>query len=314
MNFKTVTFLFSCLGVSEVKELWSTQEEADTRLLLHANYVVQEGSGVVVIVADDTDVLVLALVHHYDIKGQLYLVRGNSDTQRIIDISHVGKVLGPTVCKALSGIHAFTGSDCTSAFSGQGKLKALKLLNKDKRYQELFATLGLEWELSEDKFQLLEEFTCHLYAARTMISSVNTLRYHIFSAKRGNLHSKSNILPPSQDPLKQHCLRANYVAGIWKRSLEPMPDIPSPIGYGWKENNDGQLSYLWMTCSPAPAEILKMIVCDCRSKCTPPSCPCASAGITCIEACNLKECENFLVMDDRVECNDEDSDDDTYCS
>ena len=67
-------FLFSLLSVCEVKELWSTQEEADTRLLLHARYVLQEGSGDVVIVADDTDVLVLALVHHYDIKGQLYVL------------------------------------------------------------------------------------------------------------------------------------------------------------------------------------------------------------------------------------------------
>lgn len=46
------------------------QEEADTRLLLHASYVVQEGSGAVVIVANDNGVLVLALVHHYAIKGQ----------------------------------------------------------------------------------------------------------------------------------------------------------------------------------------------------------------------------------------------------
>ena len=64
MSFKTVMYLFSCLGVCGVKELWSTQEEADTRLLLHIRCVVQEGSGTVVIVADDTDVLMLALVHH----------------------------------------------------------------------------------------------------------------------------------------------------------------------------------------------------------------------------------------------------------
>ena len=43
-------------------------------LLLHASCVVLEGSGAVVIVADDTDMPVLALVHHYDIKGQLYLL------------------------------------------------------------------------------------------------------------------------------------------------------------------------------------------------------------------------------------------------
>lgn len=83
-----------------------------------------------------------------------------------------------------------------------------------------------------------------------------------------------------------------------------MTNILSPVEYGWKESNDGRSSYLWMTCSPASAEILKMIVRDCRNECTPSSYPCASVCITCIEACNLKECVNFLVMDDRVECHD----------
>lgn len=283
------------LGAHEVDQLFSTHEEADTRVLLHAQYAAKKGCQAVVIVADDTDILVLAISHSAQIDGKLYLLRGNSDTRRLLDISQLGKTLGPNVCRALPGLHAFTGTDYTSAFAGQGKLKAMKLLLKETSYQELFSLLGSEWELSEENFQALQQFTCHLYAARTNISSVNKLRYHIYCAKRGDLNSSS--LPPSKDPLKQHCRRANYVAGIWQRSLEPQPSVPSPSKYGWNENTDGELSYKWMTCSPAPEGVLKMIICECRQECKKPYCPCANSGIVCIEACRLQACENFQIVD-----------------
>ena len=219
------------------------------------------------------------------------MLRGNADTKRLIDVSHLGNILGLNVCKALPGLHAFTGCDYTSAFAGQGKLRAMKLMLKEACYQELFAILGAQWKLTEETFQGLEQFTCRLYATRVNVTSVNKLRYHIFSAKRGDLNSCS--LPPSQDPLKQHCLRANYVCAIWHRSLEQAPAIPSPVGHGWKTDADNKLSYVWMTCAPAPADVLKMTFCECKNECIKPSCPCASLGIACIEACKLQDCSNF---------------------
>ena len=54
--------------VTYIKELNSNQEESDPTLLLHAHYEANNGSGSVVIVSPDTDVLVLC-VHHFDTLG-----------------------------------------------------------------------------------------------------------------------------------------------------------------------------------------------------------------------------------------------------
>lgn len=52
-------------SVSFITELRSNQEEADTRLILHAKYMSLQGSNNVIVVRPDTDVLVL-LLHHFD--------------------------------------------------------------------------------------------------------------------------------------------------------------------------------------------------------------------------------------------------------
>ena len=51
--------------------LQSNQEEADTRILLHAAHAAEEGDSAVVITADDTDVLVLCLAFSADISCPL---------------------------------------------------------------------------------------------------------------------------------------------------------------------------------------------------------------------------------------------------
>ena len=45
----------------KVRELKSTQEEADTHMLLHTLHAANEGYKAIVITADDTDILVICL-------------------------------------------------------------------------------------------------------------------------------------------------------------------------------------------------------------------------------------------------------------
>ena len=113
----------------------SSQEEADTKLILHARFAAVETNGPLVIVADDTDVLILALAHQSDIPQRMFLLKRTSARKRLVDVQHLSKALGLTVCKALPGLHAYTGCDYTSAFAGQDKLKALKLV-KQKPYHQ----------------------------------------------------------------------------------------------------------------------------------------------------------------------------------
>ena len=50
-------------------------------------------------------------------------------------------------------VHAYTGCDSVSAFGGQGKIKALNLINKSHEYRQLFISFGQEWHVTENVFK-----------------------------------------------------------------------------------------------------------------------------------------------------------------
>jgi hypothetical protein len=277
----------------EADELVTSQEEADTRMLLHAKHASQVYERIV-IVCEDTDVLILCLALQKDIRN-MYIRCGTKQRMRYIDINKLSTALGSDVCDALLGVHAFTGCDSVSAFGGRGKVAGLKIVSKDDELRKALAQLGENWILSAELFSLLQEFTCRLYASQTTIKNVNDLRYQIFRTKNGDVESSQ--LPPCEDSLKQHALRANYQAAIWRRSLEKDPNIPSPdAGHGWIME-DGQLDIEWMTGPPAPEVVLQLMSCKCKRQCQP-DCPCVVNGFLCSPACKLQPCQNM--------CDDED--------
>ena len=184
-------------------------------MLLHAQHACQNSKSVIMI-SEDTDVLILALLFSEDVSN-IYIRRGTETRTRYVNISRLARTLGPEKCKALLGAHAFTGCDSVSAFSGRGKVGDVKLLD-DEYLRRWLAELGQDWELSPELFQVLQEYTCRLYAPKSDVSQVNELRYRLFRAKRGDV--ESGQLPPCEDTLYLHCQRANYQAAIWKRSLE----------------------------------------------------------------------------------------------
>ena len=65
-------FVITENGCNEVRELKSSQEEADTRLLLHALHASTNGFGSVIVVSKDTDVTVLFLANVSGIRCKLY--------------------------------------------------------------------------------------------------------------------------------------------------------------------------------------------------------------------------------------------------
>ena len=98
------------------------------------------------------------------------------------------------MCASLLGLHSFTGCDTANAFSGQGKLAALKLLMTHDHFRDVFIKLGDGWQLTHDIFKVLEEFTCRLYVTHSEICDANEIRYELFRVKDG--HVESEQLPP----------------------------------------------------------------------------------------------------------------------
>ena len=83
--------------------------------------------------------------------------------------------------KALIGMHANTDCDTISALPGNGKWKAVQLLQSSEKYVRAMASIGEEWEVSEDTFKDTEALVCQIYGKRCQ--SVDMLRYEIHSAK-----------------------------------------------------------------------------------------------------------------------------------
>ena len=123
----------TCLHITndqwaEVAELQSNQEEADTRIILHAAHAAGVGYSAVVVTADDTDVIVLCLAFSPDISCPLFQKCGTNNRVRYIDINKLRQGLIYDVCNSLIGMHAYTGCDTVSAFAGRVKLGALTLM------------------------------------------------------------------------------------------------------------------------------------------------------------------------------------------
>ena len=260
-------------GSNEVAALLCQQEEADGRLLLHGAHASEEGYSGVLICSEDTDVFIMALAFHDKITASLFQKCGTRNRARVVDIRKVAATLGIDACRALVGLHSFTGCDTVRAFAGKGKISALKLMLANRNIQQMFTRVGEEWNLSEELMNELEAFTCLLYAPKGASTKVNDLRYTLFCTNKGEI--ESHQLPPCKDCLEKHAQRANFQAGIWKRCLEQDPHVPSPVGRGWKmEREEGveELVVHWMDGQPAPSAVLDLLACNCSRKCTLPKC------------------------------------------
>lgn len=299
-------------GSREVQALTCHQEEADGRLLLHAAHASEEGHGGVIICSEDTDVFIMALAFHDKITAPIFQKCGTRNRVRIVNIGKVAATLGIEVCRALIGLHSFTGCDTVSSFAGKGKVSALKLVVGNKNVQQMFSKLGTDWDLSPVLMDELEAFTCLLYAPKGASTKVNDLRYSLFCTRKGEI--ESHQLPPCKDCLEKHAQRANFKAAIWQRCLQSDPHVPSPVGRGWKMERgeeEDELVVHWMDLQPAPKAVLDLLACNCPRKCTLPKCECMANGLKCTEMCKLATCENQASLSDsHSEDEDEEQDGD----
>ena len=65
--------------------------------------------------------------------------------------------------KALIGVHAITGCDTISALPGNGKWKAVQLLQSSEKYVRAMESIGEEREVPADTFKDTEALVCQMY-------------------------------------------------------------------------------------------------------------------------------------------------------
>ena len=239
----------------KVQSLCSTQEEADTKIILHCQHAAEDqqlkGCDIVVR-SPDTDVFIL-LIHYKERIGNVRVMfdTGIGDKRRMIDIGDVIAAQDKDFAKYIIGLHSMTGCDTTSAFVRKGKIRPFKLAKSQQKFANAFAALGDEVDISESVKKILEEFVCHLYGD-VKETSINKLRYKKARQKFTAAQFLSScegtdmtLLPPSQAALTMHIKRANYQALVWKNAHVPNLKLPGPAeGHGWGIGDNG-LEYDW---------------------------------------------------------------------
>ena len=146
-----------------VPQLFSTHEEADSQMFFHLKNVNVPSN--VVIRTADTDCFVIALgcKHLFDPRVHVWLevgVHGNN-SQRFIEIDAIYHVLGNGVCRSLLAYHALTGCDYTASFIRRGKVKPLKILERNIDFQEALQNFSEDIIEETDKgYKVLEKFVC----------------------------------------------------------------------------------------------------------------------------------------------------------
>ena len=288
---------------NDVPELHCDHEEADTRLVFHAKHAAEAGHLNIIIKSPDTDVVIIALSHLQSIDASIYFLTGMQNKVRILHLQEIAGTLSPEKCRALVGLHTFTGCDSVSAFYGKGKKKAFSVAMEEKSFVETFCSLGEHFDMSANLLDRLQRFVCKLYGVD--LSSVNEARYNIFCVSPKSLE---HSLPPTKDALEQHSLRANYQAAIYRRALSQWISAPTPAGRGWTVS-DKEISLCWMTKDPAPKDALQLIHCGCKSgQCSTNRCSCKSSKLPCTELCRCSNCSSQ--PDNRTDDIHSDSDND----
>ena len=95
---------------------------ADTRLILHALDASKSGFKRLLIITVDTDVLILALCHFFNLDLQeLWIKAGTRKNWRWLPIHLYAETLHQEMCQALPFWFALTGCDSASMFAGRRK-------------------------------------------------------------------------------------------------------------------------------------------------------------------------------------------------
>jgi hypothetical protein len=202
---------------------WTTQEEADTRLILHSVLASQNllENSRIVIRSLDTDVFLLLICHSHRIKRPTYFETGTGNNRRILFIHQIANALGPSVAESLAAFHAFTGCDTTSSFVRKGKKGPFKVMLSNPQFTTFFQGFGntLDW-LNDENFTQLQQFVCAMYG-KPNYSNTNSLRHDLFKSRFQPKSTKSlsfghgidmSLLPPCQSSLRMHAMRATYQA------------------------------------------------------------------------------------------------------
>ena len=143
--------------------LASSQEEADTKIILHASDAAKRQLSSLCVYSADTDVLVLLTAKFHSLPQTAVMETG----RRRVNIGDLFAKLGFRKSESLIGFHAITGCDQTGRFAGKGKPTAwATFMEASDATQNAFFQLGREEVLTDQVLDGLETFVSGLYQGK----------------------------------------------------------------------------------------------------------------------------------------------------
>ena len=281
-------------GVRERPELFSTHEEADTRILLHTIDIATTHSRIIVRF-DDTDVLVLLI--YYCGKGvfancKVYMNAGHCSKKKSPEVHSCQRnniENWEDVSIGLPASHAISGCDTTSSLFKIGKRTAYNTLVVNIADMMSLAELSQSSDVTNGLPTATKyAFLLHGVKCRSC-QSLNRLR-HNYACKSDK---SASLFPPTDDAFERHIRRVNYQVAIWIHSHEAKPpDLGNPDSNGWQLRNN-RLEPVMFKRDAATKEVrdLKHLYCideDCSQART---CQCLNVKLTCTELCSCNNCD-----------------------
>ena len=271
--------VFSNIGIT-LPELNVKIEEADVRMIPHALHSVNGGASRVILLSNDTDVVVLGLHYWSLLKGhglkELWIRADVGNSTRHIPLHTLVEKMDPEICKVILPLHHLTGCDSSSKFGT--KAAGLKA-NPAQHLQELIK------DPANIDFAGVEQYLVNVFKSGTHCESVDQLRYYLYH------HSKKTIvdLPPASPSVRGHILLAFYGTYLQLHCLDNAELNPFKFGF---YQDDGALlpdrkQALLPDDFPMP--------CRCTA-CATKRCPCRQNEIKCCPYCSCqatnKGCRN----------------------
>ncbi|MES9881863.1 MAG: hypothetical protein ABW185_13375 [Sedimenticola sp.] len=273
-------------------------EEADGRMFLHVADASRQGHSKVLVRTVDSDVVVIGISMFQHLRlEELWIDFGTGKSHRHIPVHTIVQNLGPEKCCALPLFHSYTGCDTTSSFYGIGKKTAWATWSTFPDLTETLTTLlksPEEMTLESIHMQRLEKFTVMMYSKTSNASRVNEARRQLFSQGTRSL----DMIPPTQQALLQHILRALYQAAIiWMQALERQQNVPDASDWGWIKDEKGKVwSPFWTDLADASKACALLFHCGCLKACRG-NCKCSKASLRCTLLCR---CQGGCVNNDTL--------------
>ena len=262
----------------ELAHLRSDMDEADMRIIPHVMDAVSCGNRNVVVLSNDTDVIVLLLyyidVFHLHGLKQLWVRAGIGDSTRFIPLHTLAARMSTPLSKVLPAIHSLTGCDTTSKMGTKtAALKCDPLIH--------LAEFGKSEKANPLILASAEEYLVRVLKRATTCKTFTELRKEIHH------HSKKSImqqLPPTTIALQQHLLWAHLATFQMVHLLDYSEALPNPTEFGYidedglllpsKKLNDVPVAYT-VTCA--------------SGKCARITCSCREEGVRCCRFCRCRK-------------------------